>query len=918
MSDVIDQIKRLIPISALLNTTEKKIRCPLPDHPDKHPSCDVDHTLNLWHCWGCDNGGTIFDLLMHRDGKTFGDALRELAYQAGVTLDKKQGKEAQSYWDQKKRAERALEYAANYYHSNLLKHHSGLEYLKNRGIELETIQRQKLGWSDGNLTRSVKRANLDGISLDDFIYAGLIRPYEKDPNTHFDYFDERIIFPLLYKNRVLNLSGRKTELSRRTEKYIHLSKFDIDNFYNEDAIKKEIWLFEGHPDTVIGIQCGLPAVGVIGTGGMKHPERLARCQKIYICGDADNAGQMAMNKWAMAILEHNAMCDVLCVSLPAGIKDFNEWYLQFRGQGFAAAFESLMGTAKNLIQFRISQLEVSDQLINIWPLLEPLTEIQREGFFQKIKHVLKGISIKHIRSDYKQYTLSQAAKVKTGSAIGATDLQFKKSRKVNIMSIDISDTNPPVANVCMYGTVTRTIDGEQDQSYEPIIIFNTVNPDGTYKPEAVDWKSLDPSGLDRSTLPLPSVVEGRWSDESLQKFLKGELQPENTARLVKDITQYLRKYIWHTDPATHEILALYAIGTYAARLFGAYPYLSLNGLAGSGKSNTLDLMALLCFNSIFTANISPAALFRSIEQNFPTCIRDEAEQFNKRTPENIDELTMLNAGYKSGAKVIRTGKSAKGEFEVEEFDLFSPKIFAGINMLNDTLLTRSILIKMFKAPKDVVKAMPKMVQTRHIWEKQGAELRDRIYVWLMTKFPLLKQIFKEYVPIDEIANRDWEVWLPLLSIAGLADMEDEQRSDDDEMLTTRIIRTAIIKGKEKKDMAQDNAIEQKVLSTILELLDDLQEKHFDPDTSLVPVFDQPNWYPTSSVCKQVSAKLVEEGFFKDTKEITPRWLIKILEQCLVITDKEEQIKKMWVAADRKQLRCINLTKSTIEEALNRL
>jgi DNA primase len=85
----IDQIKRLVSLAQLVGTHEKRISCPLPGHNDESPSCDLDHDENLWHCKACDIGGDIFSLLMHRDRKTFREALQELAEVAGVELGRK-------------------------------------------------------------------------------------------------------------------------------------------------------------------------------------------------------------------------------------------------------------------------------------------------------------------------------------------------------------------------------------------------------------------------------------------------------------------------------------------------------------------------------------------------------------------------------------------------------------------------------------------------------------------------------------------------------------------------------------------------------------------------------------------------------------------------------------------------------------
>ncbi len=894
MNNDIEAIKQRVSIGSLLGTHKKTIQCPVPEHQDKRPSCNVDHERGLWHCFPCGVGGDIFSLVMHRDRRTFTEALEELAGIAGVTLEKPQ--EAKVSWERQQRISKALSYATDYYHRVLMDSVGGKAWLASRGFSLETAQNLKLGLADGNLVQAVQAQ--DSLALADFADAGLIIQDGRNPR---DYFRDRIIFPAMIRERVLNLSGRALSGDMKP-KYLHLANLPTDYFYNEDALGETVWLFEGHPDTVSGVQAGLPAVGVVGTSGMIHPEKVARAETVYICGDADAAGKNAAEKWAADILKQNSACNIMFVTLPEGCKDFNEWYVKNQGS-IAASSLALEESAQGLIDYKISTLSSTDELVKVWPLLEPLPEINRDGYLRKIKLVLKGCSLSILRSNYKDWQAGRKANALANSQSSMREIKFERIGTVNRANIDFRLHPTPVANVCLYANVTREVDGTNHTTYEPVIIRSTITGSGeSYQAETLSLG--DAFGFDEGSVPLTSVVEGRWKDASIQTFLQGKAQADNTAQLVRDMAGYFRRYIWHREPITHEILALYAIGTYAARLFGAYPYLSLNGLAGSGKSNCLDLLQQVCFNSIFTANISPASLFRSIEKSFPTCIRDEAEQFNKRTPENMDELTMLNAGYKSGAKVIRTEKNGAGLLEPEEFDLFSPKIFAGINMLNDTLLTRSILIKMYKAPKDVIKGMPKMVQCRATWEAEGAALRDRIYTWVLSKFHLLAQVFQEYVPVDEIANRDWEVWLPLLSIAGLSDLEDEQRQDGEDLLTMRIIQAAIKKGEERKGMVQDNAIELKVLQTILVLLE---------EKIITSMWGHKDWYSLRSLSKAISERLVEDGYFKDGKEVNVRWLVRILDQTQVITDRKTQIKD--VKEGGKKLDCVYMTKEVLESAV---
>ncbi|HEX5923890.1 MAG TPA: hypothetical protein VFY45_08660, partial [Baekduia sp.] len=118
----------------------------------------------------------------------------------------------------------------------------------------------------------------------------------------------------------------------------------------------------------------------------------------------------------------------------------------------------------------------------------------------------------------------------------------------------------------------------------------------------------------------------------------------------------------------------------------------------SGKTLLLELLAAIC-RAGGTLNPSTAVLYRRIQRDTPTLLLDEMDNYplNDRT----DALSMLNTGYKRGAKVDRCTSTG----DLESFSCFCPKAFAGLDQraMVPTLLSRSVTIRLErKAPHEQV------------------------------------------------------------------------------------------------------------------------------------------------------------------------------------------------------------------------
>lgn len=155
--------------------------------------------------------------------------------------------------------------------------------------------------------------------------------------------------------------------------------------------------------------------------------------------------------------------------------------------------------------------------------------------------------------------------------------------------------------------------------------------------------------------------------------------------LLREIKTFISSYFF-TNKGFCEIAALYVMLTWVYERFNEIPYLRVIGTFGTGKSRFLKTMSSITYNSISLGSSSIAAMFRTIDQFGGTFILDEADF--KSTEFSSDVAKILNNGHMKGSPVARMREKAdsRGEFSVDIFQVFCPKILASRESFNDNAL----------------------------------------------------------------------------------------------------------------------------------------------------------------------------------------------------------------------------------------
>lgn len=293
-----------------LSKTGINYRGVCPFHSEKGPSFFVSPTRQMWHCFGCGAGSSIFDFIMKIEGVEFGDALRILATKAGVELKRENPKLA----TERHRLYEICDLACSFFEKQIESSVVGKEakeYLLKRGITEESIKKWRLGYSPDTWQGLSDFLVSRGYTREEITKAGLAVQSEKG-NNPYDRFRGRIIFPIFDSNsQVIGFGARifKEADRKETAKYINTPQtllYDKSNVlyginHAKLAIRKsnQCVLTEGYTDVIMCHQAGFDnTVGVSGTAlTPKHLVSLKRySDNLLLAFDMDLAGDNATKR----------------------------------------------------------------------------------------------------------------------------------------------------------------------------------------------------------------------------------------------------------------------------------------------------------------------------------------------------------------------------------------------------------------------------------------------------------------------------------------------------------------------------------------------------------------------------------------------------------------------------------------------
>jgi DNA primase len=365
-----------------LKKAGKHYRGLCPFHSEKTPSFMVNEEKQIFHCFGCGEGGNVFTFLMKAGNLSFPQAVEELAKRFGVRLPSREVSPAKK----RELAKREIlfqinQIASDYFHDLLSRRREGeigRRYLSQRGIKEEIIEEHRLGYSMDLWDGLVGHLQERKVSLDFARELGLIFPKKRE--GWYDAFRGRILFPIFdLHHRVVGFGGR---LIRQGEpKYLNSAESILyhkgEVLYGLQAAKGTIQqrdcvlIAEGYFDLLTLHQNGFKqSVAALGTALTAHHVRTLKryTKNLITVFDSDEAGIKASFRSLPLFLEEEVAAKTIV--LPEG-QDPDDFFRK----GNADEFERRSASAPSLIDLFFEWLMKSHDMKSV----EGKVKVAQEG-----------------------------------------------------------------------------------------------------------------------------------------------------------------------------------------------------------------------------------------------------------------------------------------------------------------------------------------------------------------------------------------------------------------------------------------------------------------------------------------------------------------------------------------------------------
>ena len=360
-NDIVEVIGGYFPLKRMGGTF--KALCPF--HSERTPSFNVNPHRQIFKCFGCGAGGSVFRFVMDYEHVDFPTAVRKLADKAGIKIPEAEMSQADyERADLRRRLLSLHADAAEFFHQQLMRGKSAdaaREYMTKRGLSAVVAKSWKIGFApdawDGLLGPMRER----GYSEEELTQSGLFSTGD-DGSKMYDRFRGRVMFPICNDTgEVIAFSGRVLFAEQSPAKYVNSPEtilftkgavlFGLNKSKRALIASKQAIVCEGQVDLITAFEAGVQ--NVIAAQGTAFTDRQARILKRYVdevvlCFDADAAGVKAAERSLPHLLAEGLQLRI--VAMPQG--EDPDSLIRKAG---ADAFRERVATAKDFFDYQIER-----------------------------------------------------------------------------------------------------------------------------------------------------------------------------------------------------------------------------------------------------------------------------------------------------------------------------------------------------------------------------------------------------------------------------------------------------------------------------------------------------------------------------------------------------------------------------------
>jgi DNA primase len=373
-----------------------------PFHTERTPSFTVKPGDNVFHCFGCDASGDLYDFLMRIEGLAFPEAVESLARRTGYTLryEELSAREREAI-GQRSRLVGVMGAAQRFYTRTLLGDEGTVArgYLKQRGFGRGDVDRFDLGFAPNRWEDLARALTAEGYRAEDLVTTGLA--VRNDRGGLRDRFRGRLMFPVHdpggdvigFGGRILPeldygdfdppkyLNSPETPLYKKTRVLYGVPQARADIVRAEQVL-----ICEGYTDVMALHQAGFGnAVATCGTAvGLEHLKMVARyAQRVVLAFDADEAGVKAAERaWEAArelvgSASGGAALELRVLVLPPG-RDPADLVRDVGAEGLRTAVAEATPVVPFVVRHRLASADLTSEAGRTAALRDALEVVGRE------------------------------------------------------------------------------------------------------------------------------------------------------------------------------------------------------------------------------------------------------------------------------------------------------------------------------------------------------------------------------------------------------------------------------------------------------------------------------------------------------------------------------------------------------------